>query len=671
MKQSQEVKTEKLHEVEIKNNLLCAFDKTYRICKDSELTESDKSKYPVKYEYHGFINVIFESELSFLEFYNKCIQTKYNGLFFHEKLYDNKPVKLFFDIDITEGNETHNLEYYDLKRSIFISKILSIIAEKIHSKQVPLKCYTKVIIASNNRETKKSYRLIYPDIVFSNMKQLKNFMLNHFSEYNNIIDLGVYKPGQLRLIYSTKIGVKKYMKLRNRKNYNSFDDRFLIMSSIRYDNTYDVPDKELIDYKISNKISTDYIFSYSDLSDILNSVNPEILNMYILKNRDSTGNHYRLNNKGEAKCLINEGISHSRDNSYLNINKKGDFISISVTCYKCKNNKNLKGYKRIKSFRIERTENEKKTKKSFYKSLMEEHIKNPKPKIKFKDFKQIFTDKVYLDLEDIKDYINDCIYLSLYCGGGKTTITAKIINYLIHINNKRAYKHNNLYVLFITCRRTLSNQIKQNINKALGELNDKNDNDMFESYMKEDEQLIKEFKSNFRIISPESIDKLCGDLIGPENEHKKVYVINEEAPHLIKQFNSVNTHKQFIKLNQSTYEELNKKAFGICCLSGTPDKYTSSYIHNLTNLDKYAFDFNIKKSIKELIIYKDTEKTKIRKSLFDKIDKREFPILIGWFDGVSESKIKKVSKIEVFKTLLNTYANVNITMIYSGSDAAE
>jgi len=639
-------------DIELRDGKLRILNNNYIISKDI-----NNNKYPLKYQTEkGYVNVNFNNEPEFIKVYNEIIHRNIKGCFLHEIIKEGI-VKLFFDIDIKDIDE--NKIYFQYSNEELETEIINILYKLIKSYNHTIndEYLNNYILATHHRDNKKSFRIIYPNLTFNNIKEQKQFVLKIGKGYFNIIDLGIYKLGQCRLIYSSKRGIKGKFEV---KNFTNFNDDFLICNSSNTKQTIKILG---INHKNINIEKCDDI-DYEYIDELLNDKYTDIYKKYRLIFNKSNET-FKLENRGNAKCFINQCEIHKKDNTNIYINKYHNKIDIKLCCFKCKDKYDkVEKTDYIKTIHTIKLKNEI-LKQTFYDNLKLRYKKNENNKLEFVNWKINYNSKKYLELDDVKDYLQSLLYLALYCAGGKTTIMEKIVKYLINVEMKEEHDNKNLYVVFLSCRRTLTAGIFTDLNKAL-----ENENIKFESYLMPcGKKSINKFTSNFRVISPESLYKLCGDLIGKENAHKKIYVINEEMPHLINQFQSIKTHGEQLHKNRKTFEELNNNAIGICCLSGTPDKITNKYIRTLTNLKPIVIDFVNKNPIKSLKIYKDKNKTNMMNELYKNIENKQYPILIGWYDGVNTTSKMKISKLDKFEKLIKLkYKDANITIICSKTD---
>ena len=114
-------------------------------------------------------------------------------------------IKFFIDIDYKiEEEEQYNIQFDDAKS--LLSVAIEKISDFLKSKNINVK---KPIILDSTTNQKFSYHLIYNDLVFDNVKSIKNLM-KMFETYTDdlfykIIDTNVYRKGYFRCINQSKI----------------------------------------------------------------------------------------------------------------------------------------------------------------------------------------------------------------------------------------------------------------------------------------------------------------------------------------------------------------------------------------------------------------------------------------------------------------------------------
>lgn len=640
---------------EIKYGRLFLNKKSYILTQEKKL-----NSYCVKYQnaLDCFSYVNFENRNEFINFYNEGLTLGAKGVFFHECISSDGLVKLFFDIDIEKSNP-----YFLMPNSILESYILTSINNVIKSSNFKVKLIAP-IIATNHRDEKKSFRIIFKNIIFEDIETQKIWVSHHFKNIlNDIIDFGVYKKGLCRFVFSSKRGVINSFECNNK--LNKIDTHFFInvaevnekMHKIFIDDLVKI-NKNVIENKEQDEIKNTKIIKikYIDanfINDLIikkNSNNINILKGYELKK--SSDILYRLNNKGDASCFITNGKIHKRDNTLININKLDNGTkSISLFCNSCNESCLL-----LNNFVIKKS--------NFYESIKEEYESGKIYNHENKNFTNHYTENEYLKLEDVKEYINSLIYLTLPCGKGKTYLLTSILNYICNDLINYKFINNELVIIIVSCRITLTSEIIDSLNKCIIK---------FETYLnntlkQQTKTTIKNFKSNFRIVSPESF-YLNRDLLNQDNKNKEIVIINEELPALIMQFNSISTHGIKRRENQQVWETLNMRASSIICLSGTPDKSSTNYLNHLSNLNKHSFSFSKLEPVKNLYLFDDKEK-KLFDNLKDKIiNNSKGRIAICWMSGATPQKKGKTTKLQDFEKLLKIHhGDKKVLTIYSGTD---
>jgi P4 family phage/plasmid primase-like protien len=121
------------------------------------------------------------------------VQSTHDPCYF-EYISDTQIVKLFFDIEIYQ-----NQDFYDtpLDAVDIISNVYGL----------------NFILLESHSTKKKSFHIIYPDIYYLNVKELKNEIIQQvsFKKYINdkIIDISVYRSGLFRTVLSSKKNEKR------------------------------------------------------------------------------------------------------------------------------------------------------------------------------------------------------------------------------------------------------------------------------------------------------------------------------------------------------------------------------------------------------------------------------------------------------------------------------
>ena len=130
---------------------------------------------------------------------------------FYEYIYDDRPVKLFFDIEIYKGSAPEHFEGY----KVFLENVFVKVNDYLNILE-PDVVINKTVLESHS-EKKKSFHIIYnlkdnsgTDLVFRNVTDLKLLWKElQFDTYKQnskgyLIDPSVYRSGLFRTIFSSK-----------------------------------------------------------------------------------------------------------------------------------------------------------------------------------------------------------------------------------------------------------------------------------------------------------------------------------------------------------------------------------------------------------------------------------------------------------------------------------
>jgi len=163
----------------------------------------------------------------------------------YEYFNNDDKLKLYLDIDIKSHQIPENinkLEYFDY-----------IITKSINLMLIQLKEYgidnPSIIVLDSNRENKLSGHIIFKDVVFRNIREMKFFIMNIESQLitDRIIDPSAFKKGGLRLLWNSKMGSGKNLEFYKSINYTYVDEETLFMDCL----VRNVPEiHQLVDVKI-------------------------------------------------------------------------------------------------------------------------------------------------------------------------------------------------------------------------------------------------------------------------------------------------------------------------------------------------------------------------------------------------------------------------------------
>lgn len=147
---------------------------------------------------------------------------------YYENYEHREPLKLFIDID------------YDISKNSKIKEeqFDKIIEEAIEMYNKELNLVTKkkpsIIILKSNRINKYSSHIIYNNIVFEEINQMKSFVTKMNSKliHDKIIDQSVYKAGCLRLYMNTKKGLNAPLEYYKGIDYEYKNEKKLFMDCL-------------------------------------------------------------------------------------------------------------------------------------------------------------------------------------------------------------------------------------------------------------------------------------------------------------------------------------------------------------------------------------------------------------------------------------------------------
>lgn len=175
---------------------------------------------------------------SYEEIYNIVNNVKEAHLY--EYFNDTDPARLFLDIDYKKDNK--------VKFSSILNEIIQLIDNTLeeHNRFNQAK-----IILKSCSNKKHSAHIIYPNVIFENIKQMKKFILDINSPLveNKIIDTAIYKTGCFRLYKSSKMKYKIPLIYYKSINYKFIDDKTIFYDTL-VRNISHIPKKDYIKIKL-------------------------------------------------------------------------------------------------------------------------------------------------------------------------------------------------------------------------------------------------------------------------------------------------------------------------------------------------------------------------------------------------------------------------------------
>jgi hypothetical protein len=196
--------------------------------------KTDEQLFAFDVNINGAKNFVFNS---YINIYDIIKNPNYNS-HFHEDNTFAKSIKLYIDID--EDKKFNNELERDKYANFILGNILSKLSIKIYQ-SFKINDTPSIILISDTLN-KLSLHIIYPNIVFNNVYEMKYFI-------NDIdyIDQAVYRVGCFRMMYCSKFGKDNKLIYFDSRNYKKPNDDYLLFldACICYTNN-----KKPLEYKI-------------------------------------------------------------------------------------------------------------------------------------------------------------------------------------------------------------------------------------------------------------------------------------------------------------------------------------------------------------------------------------------------------------------------------------
>lgn len=467
------------------------------------------------------------------DMYN-LIKSQENNNYYEDNTFNEK-MKLFIDID-------YNLELNtELEQDKIIEKILDDILIQMKLNE------TKLIVLKSDTLKKISLHLIYPEIIFKNIRDMKYYM----KEIKNI-DHNVYKTGCFRMLYNSKYGKNNILRLYKLYNYTkNLDDKELFYQSCVYNVSNNIKNMEIeilqnekIFKKVNIKskiINRDYFYEKVNLEKVklmLSKMKNDTYQEWILTAFGMKDLYLSSNNKEKIYELFDEYSKGSE--KYNEENNRKIFMSLEPY----NENINVLFEKCGIDYRC------KMINKNYEKLLFN------KSKHNVIEIERKYLTSKSNKLEDYleKIILNDIIYIKSPTGTGKTTFTRKLRN---------IFPQN---IISITCRVNLAGEHMKSLNLEFYK-DVKN--------MRECKKLVIQLESLYKCNYKNFID---GTLL------------LDETNALLSQFRSPTmTNKR--KENYLYLIELIKNAKKIVCLDADLCDWNIEFIQRIRN-DKYVILYN-------------------------------------------------------------------------------
>jgi hypothetical protein len=155
--------------------------------------QTDKQLFAFDVNINGAKNFIFNSYINIYD----IIKNTNNNSHFHEDNTFSKSIKLYIDID--EDKKFNNELDRDKYANYILGNILSKLSIKIYQ-SFKINDTPSIILISDTLN-KLSLHIIYPNIIFNNIYEMK-----HFMNEVDFVDQAVYRVGCFRMMYCSKFG---------------------------------------------------------------------------------------------------------------------------------------------------------------------------------------------------------------------------------------------------------------------------------------------------------------------------------------------------------------------------------------------------------------------------------------------------------------------------------
>ena len=379
------------------------------LSKKPELNQENKQLFSFDIGYKGAKQFVFDT---YENIYKHIIESKESN-FYEDNTFANK-IKLFVDIDEKIIFTT------TLARDKYANNLLSIIITDINIQLYRLFQINdpKIIILVSDTLLKLSLHLIYPEIIFNTIYEMKYFMTDI-----QLIDHSVYKIGCFRMLFCSKQGKNNKLVFFRGSNYscpsNDFD-LFLDCSICHINNIESVKINisQIIKKEYNKKVNTalkfnnrDYIYKNIDLDKLKISLNK-------LFNFSNDYSQWLI----IAFCLKDLYLSSTKEYQTKIYNLFDEFSKISKS-YNKTENKNI--FMNLEP-KIDINYLFKLSNDNFYFAPFYDYqniIFNPKNHTNI-----IIKNEIYIDIDVDLLLKNKYIFLKSATGSGKTTILKKIID---------------------------------------------------------------------------------------------------------------------------------------------------------------------------------------------------------------------------------------------------
>ena len=149
----------------------------------------------------------------------------------YEYFTQRKALKLFFDIDIKYPEIPTT---YTGKKEAYLDEIIDKSIKLINKQLRKHKIKnTPIMILKSNRQDKLSSHIIYPEVFFEGIPQMKDWIEKLIKNQKmDTIDMSVYRDGSLRMLWNSKMDYGVTLEYDRGINYTYKDDKTLFMDSL-------------------------------------------------------------------------------------------------------------------------------------------------------------------------------------------------------------------------------------------------------------------------------------------------------------------------------------------------------------------------------------------------------------------------------------------------------
>ena len=563
--------------------------------------------YPKKPLINDLSNQLFSFDVSTKgakNFFFSTYETVYNNIksqeisnYYEDNTYANK-IKLYLDIDENIRFDTK------LDRNTYANNVVSdiIFKIKIHLYQQFKINDPKTLILISNTLSKLSLHVIYPDIIFKSISEMKYFTMDIGK-----IDHSIYKRGAFRTLYSSKLNKDNKLIFFRGINYECPNDDFILFENtsicnVENETTINLNLPEIIKKQYAKKqnlINRNYIYKNINFDKIklaLDKINLQEYSDWLMV----------------AFCMKDLYVSCDKK-LQKNIYKLFDDYSKKSSTYNKINNKNIfmNLEPKIDINYLFKMSNDNYYIYPFYN--YKEIIFNKKNHKKI-----IVKNETFIDIDTNKLLKHKYIFIKSPTGTGKTTYLKKLINKM-NINN----------ILSITSRVNLAGEHVKHLN--------------LEFY----QNLTNFEKSNKLVIQLESLIKCEYEL------YKNGIIILDEVNSLLSHLRSPTLNNRRKHVYKYLLELIQNAKYVICMDADLAD-WNIKFLNEIKEESYIVYYNTIKNKLNNKVIIYNNQQIMINK-MIKQIQNNEY--FISCFDSLK--------KMNIIIDYLSKFGNKKEWLIYS------